>query len=185
MVLILNKYMISSFFQPVIAILTLSCLTLFSEMAVISNISILFMLLFPFFDSKWKRISLSIERRNLRNWSLLIFAIFILSFIYDLKLHAILATVILISVPEEWFFRAYFMQRVAAISGSKWIGNLIASGFFAFLHLPQQSWIGLGVFIPSLAFGWIYQKTNDLVLVILLHTLSNLFYITILRKYLF
>ena len=63
--------------------------------------------------------------------------------------------------------------------------NITTSVFFALMHLPVQGWVGLMVFFPSLLFGWLYQKTSDLFLVILLHGLSNLVFVIFIQKHWF
>ncbi len=85
-----------------------------------------------------------------------------------------LATLLLAALPEEWFFRAYFMTRL----GSGWRANLIASLLFAVMHGFSRDWTAAAlVFVPSLFYGWLYQRTRDLPLLILIHGLSNLLYV--------
>jgi membrane protease YdiL (CAAX protease family) len=36
---------------------------------------------------------------------------------------------------------------------------------------------------PSLAYGWPYQRTRDLPLIVLLHALSNLVFVMFLSRY--
>lgn len=82
-----------------------------------------------------------------------------------------LLALLLAALPEEWFFRAYFMMRI----GTGWYANLITSLLFALLHgLTHDIVTAALVFAPSLFYGWLYQRTRDLPLLVLLHTLSNL-----------
>ena len=113
------------------------------------------------------------------------------------RLSLILAIILLTALPEEWFFRAYFQQTLQTIltrqagigrlplpvdnMAAAWIANIITSTLFAILHVPLQGVMGLSVFLPSLFFGWLYQQKNDIILVILVHALFNLFYIIILH----
>ncbi len=39
------------------------------------------------------------------------------------------------------------------------------------------------VFLPSLFYGWLYQRTRDLPLLVLVHALSNLVYVMFLAGY--
>ena len=83
------------------------------------------------------------------------------------------ATLFLAALPEEWFFRGYFMMRL----GMGWRANLFASLLFAALHGLTHDWMTAAlVFLPSLAYGWLYQRTRDLPLVVLTHAVSNLIY---------
>ncbi|VAX09671.1 hypothetical protein MNBD_GAMMA25-2407 [hydrothermal vent metagenome] len=93
-----------------------------------------------------------------------------------------LATLILTALPEEWFFRGYFMSRLEQSGFNSLYANLGTSILFALLHLPTQGLFGLGVFFPSLFFGWVYQRSRDLVLVILLHALSNIFFFAYIKN---
>jgi len=109
---------------------------------------------------------------------------------------AAISTLLLTALPEEWFFRAYFMTRLEryivqgffsknATASSPFLNdlhkkysglsaNILTSSLFALLHTPTQGWFGLTIFFPSLFYGWVYQKTRNLLLVILLHALSNI-----------
>lgn len=90
-----------------------------------------------------------------------------------------LATLLLAALPEEWFFRAYFMVRL----GTGWRANLIASLLFAVMHGFSRDWTAAAlVFLPSLFYGWLYQRTRDLPLLILAHGLSNLLYVLFVAK---
>lgn len=106
--------------------------------------------------------------------------------------NAAMSTLIFAALPEEWFFRAYFMTRLEVFfrnnepsrtssnrffaPASGLLPIMISSALFALLHAPTQGWFGLSTFFPALLYGWIYQKTQDLLLVILLHTISNLIF---------
>ena len=82
-----------------------------------------------------------------------------------------LSTLLLAALPEEWFFRAYFMPRL----GSGWGANVVASLLFSLLHGLARSWeTALLVLGPSLFYGWLYQRTRNLPLLVLTHALSNL-----------
>ena len=103
----------------------------------------------------------------------------------DYKLIA-LSTLLLTALPEEWFFRGYFMTRIekCSIQLGAYQANIITSVFFTLLHLPTQGLWGLSVFIPSMIYGWIFQKYNDIVLLVFLHTLSNLIFFIYIQPYL-
>jgi len=92
-----------------------------------------------------------------------------------------LATLLLAALPEEWFFRAYIMTRL----GSGWRANLIASLLFSLLHGLSRDWqTALMVYPASLCYGWLYQRTRDLPLLVLVHALSNLVFVMFLARYL-
>ena len=92
-----------------------------------------------------------------------------------------ISSVFTVALPEEWFFRGYFMERI----GKGWMANVVASVMFATLHgITRGPDFALKVFGPSLAFGWIYQRTRYLPLVIMVHGFSNLVYHVYLARFL-
>lgn len=91
-----------------------------------------------------------------------------------------LSTLLMAAIPEEWFFRAYFMPRM----GLGIRANVIASALFSLMHGLTRGWTAaVQVFAPSLFYGWLYQRTNDLPLLILVHALSNLIFVMFLTGY--
>ncbi len=91
-----------------------------------------------------------------------------------------LSTLMTAALPEEWFFRAYFMIRL----GDGILANTWASVLFALIHGLARDWTtAILVFAPSLLYGWLYQRTRDLPLLILAHALSNLVYALFLADF--
>ena len=93
---------------------------------------------------------------------------------------------LLVSFPEEWFFRGYLQGRFNQVFGrpKKFLGAplgwgwFLASLLFALAHFtiraqPER----LLVFFPALVFGWLREKTNSLLAPVLFHFLSNLSFI--------
>ena len=139
------------------------------------------MLFLPLLDRAWKLPDLP---RDKQRWAvstgLILTGVALLAWKPE-HLSFGLATLFLAALPEEWFFRAYFMTRV----GQGWRANLAASLLFSLLHGLTQGWpAAIRVFAPSLFFGWLYQRTGDLVLLILVHALSNLLFVMFLAGYL-
>jgi len=160
------------------------------------------MLFLPFADRLFSFPAFSIKRLNVVLWSILLVAGLML-IVFNPNYSAIAVSILLFTaLPEEWFFRSYYMMRLEqhyrlSISTSNkrlmknnigrgympcLTANFITSVFFALLHVPIQGWFGLAVFFPSLLYGWVYQKTRDLILVILLHSFSNLVFIIYIAK---
>ncbi len=84
------------------------------------------------------------------------------------------------ALPEEWFFRGYFIARL----GKGIQANAITSVLFSLIHGLTQGWtVAVLVFVPSLFYGWLYQRTRDLPLIVLAHALSNLIYVLLLAGY--
>ncbi|MEE8428820.1 MAG: CPBP family glutamic-type intramembrane protease, partial [Gammaproteobacteria bacterium] len=96
------------------------------------------------------------------------------------QLEFAVATLLIAALPEEWFFRAYLMSRI----GTGWGANCAASVLFSLLHgLTLGPGIALQVFVPSLCFGWCYQRTGNLVLVVLLHAFANLMFVLFFARW--
>jgi len=176
-------FMKKLYYHPLIAVLFLCAFAFFNDNQSLAFISIIFMLLYPFIDPHWRKAPFPFNLKFLAIWLMIMVLILGLTLIYQIHWRYILATTLLVALPEEWFFRAYFMQRMGLILQSPLAGNVITSGIFALLHVPVQGWFGLTVFLPSMLFGWIYQRTDDLVMVILVHAFSNLLFIYYLADF--
>jgi len=158
------------------------------------NLLIGLMLFLPLLDKTFTYPALKPNKTKLISWALIITtAVTIIDFNPGYA-NAALSTLIFAALPEEWFFRAYFMQQLnkelirnklkirSLDSHSRLTANIITSTLFALLHTPTQGWIGLSTFFPSLVFGWLFQRSNDLIIVTLLHALSNIIFIVYLNK---
>lgn len=65
--------------------------------------------------------------------------------------------------------------------GAGWRANAMASLLFSLLHGLTRDWAtALLVFVPSLFYGWLYQRSRDLPLLVLAHTMSNLVFVLFL-----
>lgn len=132
------------------------------------------MLFLPLTDSRWTLPATPRDPRHIIAWTCLAATGAGLLLWQPAHLGFALTTLLLAALPEEWFFRAYFMTRL----GSGWHANLIASLLFSVLHGFSHHWTSVVlVFVPSLFYGWLYQRTRDLPLLILVHELSNLLYV--------
>ena len=139
------------------------------------------MLFLPLFDRGWRVPALPRSRFHYPIWAGLLVAGIALLVWRPSELPFALVTLFMAALPEEWFFRAYFMTRI----GKGWRANLVASLLFSLLHGLTQGWpAATRVFAPSLFYGWLYQRTGDLILLVLAHALSNLLYVMLLTGYL-
>ena len=96
----------------------------------------------------------------------------------------LLLQVLLIALPEEFFYRGYLQRRLDQIKGRRsWnIGpleftrsNLIVSALFAFGHFViGLSPLRLAVFFPSLLFGMLRDRTDGIAAPIAFHAACNL-----------
>lgn len=90
---------------------------------------------------------------------------------------------LLVSLPEEFFFRGYLQGRLNLIWPQRWFfwgtnfgpGLLVTSFVFAISHsLIQYQWWHIFIFFPSLVFGWLRERTGSIIASILFHALSNM-----------
>ena len=143
------------------------------------------MLFFPLMDRHWRVPGLPCQPVNYMRWLSLLILTATLLLWRPQHLGYTLFTLLTAALPEEWFFRAYFMTRLQEPRwGRGWRANIVSSLLFCGLHLLTRGWlVGLSVLVPSLVYGWLFQRTRDLPLVVLLHTLSNLVFVIFLSRY--
>ena len=157
------------------AVLGLFCLTLVAVRLDYLTILIVYMMIVPMFDRAWRDISEGHTIYRYAYHARLVCAISIVLLIgpdFNMWLFAI-STICLAALPEEFFFRRYLQSKL----GNSYVSILSVSAIFSILHMITVSWVmGLLVFIPSIIYGYIFKKTGDLILIILVHGLSNVVY---------
>jgi membrane protease YdiL (CAAX protease family) len=96
---------------------------------------------------------------------------------------ALLIQLLMVALPEEFFYRGYIQGRLNELSTRRWrLGPfhtsppiLVTSALFALGHfvvgLDAQR---LAVFFPSLLFGWLRDRTGGLVAPVIYHAACNL-----------
>jgi len=131
------------------------------------------MLFLPLLDRGWKIPAVPRSYGHYSSWAGLLISGIVLLAWRPSEIPFAISTLLMAAIPEEWFFRAYFMIR---LDGGR-RANVIASVLFSLLHGLTWSWTAaVAVFLPSLFYGWLYQRTRDLPLLVLVHSLSNLAY---------
>jgi len=156
------------------------CAVFFSHSAPVALLVGL-MLCYPLLDRHWKTPRLPPRGMcSIMAWLGVALAMALLVTLHPERARFALATLLLAALPEEWFFRAYFMDRI----GGGWRANVISSLLFSLLHgLVRGPEVALLVFLPSLFYGRLYQETRDLPLLILTHALSNLVFVIYLAQW--
>jgi membrane protease YdiL (CAAX protease family) len=97
---------------------------------------------------------------------------------------AVLTHLVVVALPEEYFYRGYLMGRLddifkgrVSVGGAMlgW-GFLIQAVLFALGHflVDGNPW-HLGKFFPALAFGWLRAKRGTIVAPVLFHAACNVF----------
>lgn len=100
--------------------------------------------------------------------------------------------ILAVALPEEVFYRGYLQTRIdEALPGRRRIFGAdvgwalpISSAIFVAGHMVVHpaAW-QLGIFFPSLVFGWLRARTNSLVAPILYHALCNIGMFVLQRSY--
>ena len=145
------------------------------------------MLFWPLLDPKWSPPRLPMSYVPRLYWIIVIAIIGALLVWQPNQSTFVLTTLLFAALPEEWFFRAYLLTQLQRSLYSylrpKLYANIITSMVFSLLHGLTQNWtLALLVFLPSLVFGWLYQRSRDIVLLILVHTLANLVFVLFIKK---
>jgi len=84
------------------------------------------------------------------------------------------------ALPEEVFFRGYLQTEIKELTRNKWISILLTSLLFMLAHLFKGiNFLSLGVFFPSLVFGYLREKTGSILASILFHALSNVIFFSL------
>jgi len=101
------------------------------------------------------------------------------------KLAVLLNLVLLYPIVEELIFRGAIQPLLARWLKQRWLilslANLTTSSLFVLVHLVNHSpaW-AIATFIPSLAFGYIQERTNNIAAPIILHCTYNAGYFLLL-----
>jgi membrane protease YdiL (CAAX protease family) len=102
------------------------------------------------------------------------------------KWETVAVQLILVALPEEFFFRGYLQTMLATRFSKRFrlfglelfdvpVAVPLTCVIFAFSHsVITLRWWQFAIFFPSLVFGWLREKTGGLVAPILFHALSNL-----------
>lgn len=95
----------------------------------------------------------------------------------------IIAQIVLVALPEEFFFRGYVQSTFDKIFSPRWklfgvkLGWswLLTAVLFAVAHsVIMYQWWHFAIFFPALAFGYLRARTGGLLAPILFHATSNL-----------
>lgn len=100
--------------------------------------------------------------------------------------------ILVVALPEEYFFRSYLQENLNFFWTKKWIlkgisfgpALFITSFVFALSHslIHFQWWHGL-IFFPSLLFGLLYEKRKTITASVIFHALCNLFSSWVFQHY--
>lgn len=88
-----------------------------------------------------------------------------------------------VAIPEEMYYRGFMQSRLEQVWDRRWNvfgvamgpGWLLTCVLFAFGHsIVILQWWHFAIIVPSLAFGWMRSKTNDVVAGALFHAWCNI-----------
>jgi membrane protease YdiL (CAAX protease family) len=92
----------------------------------------------------------------------------------------VLAAVVFAPLAEETFFRGCIQTLLRYTTNSAWLSVIITSALFALVH-DKFEW--LPMFFLGLCLGYIYERTANLWMCIIIHALFNLTSIVIFWRY--
>lgn len=104
----------------------------------------------------------------------------------------ILFQVLLIALPEEFYFRGYMQGKLNDVWQKRWrflganVGWAwpITAVIFAFAHsFVNYQWWHFSIFFPALLFGWLRERTGSITAGALFHAMSNIVSDYIARSY--
>lgn len=137
------------------------------------------MLFFPLIDREWQPPALPRKTGHVIAWAVLALMIGALVLAEPRYLTAAASSLLIAALPEEWFFRAYFQGTLESRTRFRGLQSiLITSLLFSLIHGLSRDWTtAVLVFVPSLVYGWLYQRTRDLPMLVFVHALSNIVYV--------
>ena len=161
-------------------IITIASILSYLEMDL--RVLILLFLFFPLLDKQW--VKTKYHNQNTLNINTLFSIILLLcsavTLFFTNQFEIFFASLFIAAIPEEWYFRVYLMTKL----GKSIKANVMTSVVFSLLHMITVGWMaGLLVFVPSLVYGWFFQKTSNIILVMTMHAISNIVYLIWLVRY--
>lgn len=103
--------------------------------------------------------------------------------VYPGIVNAALFQLLLVALPEEFFFRGYFQSAMALIFPKPWrvlganlgLGWIVTALVFAIAHTAVTfRWWHFSIFFPALLFGWLRERTGSITAPVLFHAASNI-----------
>ncbi|MEZ4320231.1 MAG: type II CAAX endopeptidase family protein [Myxococcota bacterium] len=88
-----------------------------------------------------------------------------------------------VAIPEEMFYRGYMQSRFDELWEPRWNvlgaklgpGLLVTCVLFAFGHsIVQVQWWHFAIIVPSLAFGWLRTRTDNIIAGAFFHAWCNI-----------
>jgi membrane protease YdiL (CAAX protease family) len=96
----------------------------------------------------------------------------------------LMAALVVLAIPvlEEVMYRGLVQQALAEVTRSRWAAIILTSAGFTSMHWGTAQGHALpALFVLSLGFGWIYEKTGRLSACVVMHMLFNAVNLTLAR----
>lgn len=90
---------------------------------------------------------------------------------------------LIVALPEEFFFRGYFQSTIDLVFARRWRflgvdlgwGWIITAAVFAVAHTAvTYQWWHFSIFFPALLFGYLRLRTGSIVAPVLFHAAANI-----------
>ncbi|WP_068598179.1 CPBP family intramembrane glutamic endopeptidase [Vaginella massiliensis] len=99
----------------------------------------------------------------------------------DYKIAAFLTVCILAPIFEEIIFRGFILRGMLKNGSNPWVAIVLSGLIFGAAHLNPWQFIGAGIL--GAVFGYVYYRTQSLLLCILLHAINNTISFVLMLKY--
>ncbi|MCS7233083.1 MAG: CPBP family intramembrane metalloprotease [Synergistetes bacterium] len=85
-----------------------------------------------------------------------------------------------VALPEELFFRGYLQTEISKLTLNPWKSIILTSILFTVVHLFKGiTPVNVGVFLPSLIFGYLREETGSILASTIFHALSNIIFFSL------
>ncbi len=96
--------------------------------------------------------------------------------------------ILVVALPEEFFYRGYMQSRLNQVFDRRWRFLGVPFGWSLFItavlfaaghSLVVVRWWHFSIFFPALVFGWVREKTGNVLASALFHGLCNIVMVTL------
>ncbi len=88
----------------------------------------------------------------------------------------VMAALVVIAAPliEEVMYRGILQRVMVQVGMGRWPAIIATSAIFALMHVDVAQWHAVAaIFVLSVGFGWVYEKTGRLAAAVTMHALFN------------
>jgi len=88
----------------------------------------------------------------------------------------LILTVFVVALAEELLYRAYAIERLGALIGSRWTAGVVSLSVFFLAHVPMWGWaVALTTIVSGGLVTIVYLVRADVVALVIAHVITDLF----------